>query len=214
MSRRKSDTADDEIHAPAPPGDQPPPDSSAEPRWARADWCSGTVCWPPAAAGRRARPRAAEIGGRAGGGGGKTLRISNWPLYIDKQTVPDFEKATGIKTEYTEDINDNAEFFAKIDEPLKRNQSIDREIIVLTDWMAGRLIQPRLRRPARRHQVPQQGQPGRQRAGRELRSGPQVQRAMALRHDRHRATTPRRPAASSPASTTSSTPSSRVRSRC
>jgi spermidine/putrescine transport system substrate-binding protein len=69
------------------------------------------------------------------------LTISNWPLYIDKQTVPDFEKATGIKTEYTEDINDNAEFFAKIDEPLKRNQSIDREIIVLTDWMAGRLIQ-------------------------------------------------------------------------
>ena len=76
----------------------------------------------------------------AAGGGGKTLRISNWPLYIDKQTVPDFEKATGIKTEYTEDINDNSEFFAKIDEPLKRNQSIDREIIVLTDWMAGRLI--------------------------------------------------------------------------
>jgi spermidine/putrescine transport system substrate-binding protein len=69
-----------------------------------------------------------------------TLNISNWPLYIDKQTVPDFEKATGIKTEYTEDINDNNEFFAKIDEPLKRNQSIDRDIIVLTDWMAGRMI--------------------------------------------------------------------------
>jgi spermidine/putrescine transport system substrate-binding protein len=72
--------------------------------------------------------------------GGKTLRISNWPLYIDKQTVPDFEKATGIKAEYAEDINDNGEFFAKIDEPLKRNQSIDRDIVVLTDWMAGRLI--------------------------------------------------------------------------
>jgi len=71
---------------------------------------------------------------------GKTLRISNWPLYIDKQTVPDFEKATGAKVEYTEDINDNGEFFAKIDEPLKRNQSIDRDIIVMTDWMAGRLI--------------------------------------------------------------------------
>jgi spermidine/putrescine transport system substrate-binding protein len=76
----------------------------------------------------------------AAGGGGKTLRISNWPLYIDKQTVPDFREATGIKTEYTEDINDNGEFFAKIDEPLKRNQSIDRDIIVLTDWMAGRMI--------------------------------------------------------------------------
>ncbi len=76
----------------------------------------------------------------AAGGEGKTLRVSNWPLYIDKQTVPDFEKATGIKVEYTEDVNDNNEFFAKIDEPLKRNQSIDRDIIVLTDWMAGRLI--------------------------------------------------------------------------
>jgi spermidine/putrescine transport system substrate-binding protein len=76
----------------------------------------------------------------AAGGEAKTLRISNWPLYIDKQTVPDFEKATGIKVEYTEDINDNNEFFAKIDEPLKRSQSIDRDIVVLTDWMAGRLI--------------------------------------------------------------------------
>ncbi len=88
----------------------------------------------------------ASCGGKEGapgagaGGGSKTLRISNWPLYIDKETVPEFEKATGIKVEYTEDVNDNNEFFAKIDEPLKRNQSIDRDIIVLTDWMAGRLI--------------------------------------------------------------------------
>jgi spermidine/putrescine transport system substrate-binding protein len=75
-----------------------------------------------------------------GGGGGSTLRISNWPLYIDQRTVPDFEKATGTKVEYTEDINDNGEYFAKIAEPLQRNQSIDRDIIILTDWMAGRLI--------------------------------------------------------------------------
>ena len=70
----------------------------------------------------------------------KTVRISNWPLYIDKETVAEFEKATGTHAEYTEDINDNNEFFAKIDEPLKRGQSIDRDIVVLTDWMAGRLI--------------------------------------------------------------------------
>ena len=50
------------------------------------------------------------------------------------------QQATGIKAEYTEDVNDNNEFFAKIDEPLKRGQSIDRDIVVLTDWMAGRLI--------------------------------------------------------------------------
>lgn len=74
------------------------------------------------------------------GGGVKELRVSNWPLYIDAKTVPDFEAATGIKTTYTEDVNDNNEFFAKIDEPLKRGQSIDRDVIVLTDWMAARMI--------------------------------------------------------------------------
>lgn len=71
---------------------------------------------------------------------GGTVRVSNWPLYIDPTTTADFEKATGVHAEYTEDINDNNEYFAKISEPLARNQSIDREIIVLTDWMAGRLI--------------------------------------------------------------------------
>jgi spermidine/putrescine transport system substrate-binding protein len=90
--------------------------------------------------GKEGAPAAGAPAATGGTGGGKTLRISNWPLYIDKQTVPDFEKATGTKVEYTEDINDNDEFFAKIDEPLKRNQSVDRDIIVLTDWMAGRLI--------------------------------------------------------------------------
>jgi spermidine/putrescine transport system substrate-binding protein len=90
--------------------------------------------------GKEGAPAAGADSGAAAAGRGGTLRISNWPLYIDKQTVPDFEKATGIKTDYTEDINDNAEFFAKIEEPLKRNQSIDRDIIVLTDWMAGRMI--------------------------------------------------------------------------
>jgi spermidine/putrescine transport system substrate-binding protein len=75
------------------------------------------------------------------GAGGRTLRISNWPLYIDGRTVALFERATGIRTEYTEDINDNAEFFARISEPLRRGQSIDRDIIILTDWTAGRLIE-------------------------------------------------------------------------
>lgn len=70
----------------------------------------------------------------------KPVRISNWPFYIDAKTVPDFEAATGYKAVYSEDVNDNNEFFAKIDEPLKRNQSIDRDIVILTDWMAGRMI--------------------------------------------------------------------------
>src|SRR5215208_8271750 len=37
------------------------------------------------------------------------LTISNWPLYIDKQTVPDFEKKTGVSVKYIEDVNDNQE---------------------------------------------------------------------------------------------------------
>ena len=76
----------------------------------------------------------------AAAGGAKAINISNWPLYIDAKTVAEFTTATGITANYTEDVNDNDEFFAKIDEPLKRGQSIDRDIVVLTDWMAGRLI--------------------------------------------------------------------------
>ena len=79
-------------------------------------------------------------GGEQAAAVARTVRISNWPLYIDQKTVADFEAASGITAVYTEDVNDNNEFFAKIDEPLKRGQSIDRDIIVLTDWMAGRLI--------------------------------------------------------------------------
>lgn len=87
-----------------------------------------------------ARTGADSLGAGATNTAAKTVRVSNWPLYIDKETVGDFEKATGMTAVYTEDVNDNNEFFAKIDEPLKRGQSIDRDIIVLTDWMAGRLI--------------------------------------------------------------------------
>ena len=82
-----------------------------------------------AAAGRS--PTAAVAAGRSGSPTGRSTST---------RRPADFEEATGIHAEYTEDINDNNEFFAKISEPLKRNQSIDREIIVLTDWMAGRLI--------------------------------------------------------------------------
>jgi spermidine/putrescine transport system substrate-binding protein len=79
-------------------------------------------------------------GGGGNGGGLDSLSISNWPYYIDGDTVADFQDESGISVSYTQDINDNNEFFAKIREPLSRGQSIGRDIIVLTDWMAGRLI--------------------------------------------------------------------------
>jgi spermidine/putrescine transport system substrate-binding protein len=68
----------------------------------------------------------------------KTLRFSNWTLYIDKKgnthpTLDAFKKKTGVGVTYTEDINDNASYFGKIQGQLSRGQSIDRDIIVMTD---------------------------------------------------------------------------------
>jgi spermidine/putrescine transport system substrate-binding protein len=67
------------------------------------------------------------------------LTISNWPLYIDNKTVPDFEKATGVHVKYIEDVNDNAEFFGKLQPLLAQGQSGGRSIFVVTDWMAKKM---------------------------------------------------------------------------
>lgn len=76
-----------------------------------------------------------------------TLTISNWPLYIDidektkkRPTLEQFQQKFGVKVKYIEDVNDNEEFFGKIQGPLSQGQSIERDIIVLTDWMAARLV--------------------------------------------------------------------------
>jgi len=67
------------------------------------------------------------------------LTISNWPLYIDKQTVPDFEKKTGVSVKYIEDVNDNQEFFSKLQPSLAKGESGGRSIVVVTDWMAKKM---------------------------------------------------------------------------
>jgi spermidine/putrescine transport system substrate-binding protein len=82
----------------------------------------------------------AACGDGGGGGGGRRLHVANWPLYIDEETVPAFRKETGIAVRYTEEINDNVEYFAKIQPLLSRGDRIDPDIIVLTGWMADRLI--------------------------------------------------------------------------
>lgn len=78
----------------------------------------------------------------------KKLIFSNWPLYIDvdekdkakRPTLDAFVSKTGIQVSYTEDINDNNEFFGKVRNQLSACQPVDRDIIVLTDWMAARLV--------------------------------------------------------------------------
>ncbi|CAA9331055.1 MAG: Putrescine ABC transporter putrescine-binding protein PotF [uncultured Nocardioidaceae bacterium] len=75
----------------------------------------------------------------------KELVWSNWPEYIDvkgKQlpTLEDFEKESGIDVTYNTDVNDNNEFFAKVQNQLGDCQPVNRDIIVLTDWMAARMV--------------------------------------------------------------------------
>lgn len=75
----------------------------------------------------------------------KQVAWSNWPEYIDVKgkhipTLETFEKQTGIKVTYNTDINDNNEFFAKVQNQLADCQPIGRDLIVLTDWMAARMV--------------------------------------------------------------------------
>jgi spermidine/putrescine transport system substrate-binding protein len=68
----------------------------------------------------------------------KTLHFSNWTLYIDKKgnrhpSLDQFQKKYGVHVDYTEDINDNASFFSKIEPDLARGQSTGRDLIVMTD---------------------------------------------------------------------------------
>ena len=77
----------------------------------------------------------------------KVVNWSNWPEYIDldedagtKPTLLAFTKATGIEVEYTEDYNDNDEFFAKVKAQLQAGQDTGRDVWCSTDWMVARLV--------------------------------------------------------------------------
>ncbi|HEX5562614.1 MAG TPA: spermidine/putrescine ABC transporter substrate-binding protein [Nocardioidaceae bacterium] len=83
----------------------------------------------------------------------KTLHFSNWPLYIDEKkvtrggkketihpTLQRFQRETGIKVDYVTDVNDNSEFFGIVRNQLADCQSTGRDMFVLTDWMAARMV--------------------------------------------------------------------------
>ncbi len=96
-----------------------------------------------------------ETGGGDGGGDGETeaktiaqgeisdsLYFANWPLYIeeDRGTLKEFEQEYGTKVRYVEEINDNTEFFGKVRQQYDRGDSGGRDIHVVTDWMAARMM--------------------------------------------------------------------------
>ncbi|WKD32314.1 polyamine ABC transporter substrate-binding protein [Streptomyces xanthophaeus] len=77
----------------------------------------------------------------------KEINFSNWTEYMDtsedeksRPTLEEFTKRTGIDVKYTEDINDNVEFFGKIRPQLAAGQDTGRDLIVVTDWLAARII--------------------------------------------------------------------------
>ena len=77
----------------------------------------------------------------------KVVNWANWTLYLDKAekgntypTLEAFQKKTGIKATYAEDIEDNDLYYGKVQAQLRKGQDIGKDVIVLTDWMAARLV--------------------------------------------------------------------------
>lgn len=96
-----------------------------------------------------AGPMLAACGSGSGSSGGSdSVNWSSWPEYIDVDpknasrhpSIAEFTKRTGIKVKYTEDVNDNDEYFAKISPLLSKGNAITADVFVVTDWMVDRLI--------------------------------------------------------------------------
>lgn len=88
--------------------------------------------------------------GSGDGGGSEGVFFENWPEYIDTAddgsvdgpgtTLAMFTEQTGIPIKYTENFNDNNEYFAKIQPLLSTDKPIAPNVIAPTYWMAARLI--------------------------------------------------------------------------
>ncbi|CAB4884437.1 unannotated protein [freshwater metagenome] len=89
----------------------------------------------------------AACGSGGSGSSADSVRWANWTLYLDVDdsgkhypTLEAFEKKYNLKATYSEDINDNDEFFGKIQGQLKLGKDIGYDLITPTDWMAARYI--------------------------------------------------------------------------
>ncbi|MGH3333440.1 MAG: ABC transporter substrate-binding protein [Nocardioidaceae bacterium] len=78
----------------------------------------------------------------------KNITFSNWIGYIDPikgkdtSTLEKFEQETGITVDYQNgDVNDNETFFAKVSPQLQDCKATGRDVFVVTDYMASRMIE-------------------------------------------------------------------------
>jgi len=83
------------------------------------------------------------------------LKFANWPAYIDlagkageageyakgsSPTIEQFKKAIGVDVDYVEAIEDNKTFYAKIQPQLQAGTPTGWDLIVITDWLAAKVI--------------------------------------------------------------------------
>ena len=83
------------------------------------------------------------------------LMFANWPAYIDltgkaydtgvytkgsSPTIEQFKKKYGVDVSYVEDIEDNKTFYAKIQPQLQAGTPTGWDLIVVTDWLAAKII--------------------------------------------------------------------------
>jgi spermidine/putrescine transport system substrate-binding protein len=96
------------------------------------------------------------------------LNFANWPAYIDltedessSPTLVDFEAKYDITVNYQEEIEANEDFYATIAPQLSAGLDTGWDIIVLTDYMAARVVRAgwieRSARPPRRPRTPTSG---------------------------------------------------------
>lgn len=109
---------------------------------------AATASGQPASTGPTPEPTPAQSPGGA-------LVVANWPAYIDlagsageegvyaqgsSPTLEEFQKNYSIEVDYQEKIEDNAEFFTTIEQQLVANLPTGWDLIVVTDWLAGQII--------------------------------------------------------------------------
>jgi spermidine/putrescine transport system substrate-binding protein len=84
------------------------------------------------------------------------LQFANWPAYIDQTkpadaktailpagsspTIETFKKKYGVDVQYVEKINANEEFYSLIQPQLATGLPTGWDLVVVTDWMAARII--------------------------------------------------------------------------
>ncbi|MCB0907370.1 MAG: spermidine/putrescine ABC transporter substrate-binding protein [Nocardioidaceae bacterium] len=65
---------------------------------------------------------------------------ANWPAYIARSTLRDFQQESGISVDYQTPINDNVEFLGVVGDQLAAGDPIGFDVITMTSWVTAQLI--------------------------------------------------------------------------